>query len=69
MIIKLRHFPTDELGLTHTMHLQNRAKIPSAEYRNYFRARVPLPALAAGKHTFRIRAIDPGAVVDRAWLS
>jgi len=32
---------------------------------NYVRARVLLPALAAGKHTFKIRAMDPGAVIDR----
>jgi hypothetical protein len=32
---------------------------------NYVRARVPLPALTAGKHTFKIRAMDPGAVIDR----
>ncbi|HEX3729286.1 MAG TPA: glycosyl hydrolase 115 family protein, partial [Opitutaceae bacterium] len=35
---------------------------------NYVRAKVPLPDLAAGPHTFTIRAIDPGAVVDRVAL-
>ena len=35
---------------------------------NYVRARVALPALAAGKHTFKIRAMDPGAVVDGIYL-
>jgi hypothetical protein len=35
---------------------------------NYTRARIPLPSLAAGKHTFTIRAVDPGAVIDRISL-
>lgn len=35
---------------------------------NYARARIPLPSLAAGKHTFTIRAVDPGAVIDRVSL-
>jgi hypothetical protein len=35
---------------------------------NFVRARVPLSALPAGKHTFKIRAIDPGAVVDQVLL-
>jgi hypothetical protein len=32
---------------------------------NFVRARVPLSAMAAGHHTFKIRAVDPGVVVDR----
>jgi hypothetical protein len=35
---------------------------------NYVRARVPLPALTAGKHTLKIRAMDPGAVIDQIHL-
>jgi hypothetical protein len=35
---------------------------------NYVRLRVPLPQLSSGRHTFRIAAVDPGAVVDRVWL-
>ncbi|HVW22406.1 MAG TPA: glycosyl hydrolase 115 family protein [Opitutaceae bacterium] len=35
---------------------------------NYVRARVPLADLPAGEHTFTIRAVDPGAVVDRVAL-
>ncbi|HSV16437.1 MAG TPA: hypothetical protein VLI90_19395, partial [Tepidisphaeraceae bacterium] len=35
---------------------------------NYVRARVPLSALSAGKHTFKIYAVDPGAVLDRVSL-
>ncbi|HEU6448993.1 MAG TPA: glycosyl hydrolase 115 family protein [Verrucomicrobiae bacterium] len=35
---------------------------------NYVRAEIPLPALAAGKHKFTIRAIDSGAVIDRVSL-
>jgi len=35
---------------------------------NYTRARVPLPALAAGKHIFKIHAVDPGVVIDRLSL-
>jgi len=35
---------------------------------NYVRLRVPLPGLAAGRHAFRIAAVDPGAVVDRVSL-
>ncbi|RYG23641.1 hypothetical protein EON82_13365 [bacterium] len=35
---------------------------------NYVRARVPLPGLTPGKHTLKIRAIDPGIVIDRLSL-
>jgi hypothetical protein len=35
---------------------------------NYVRARVPLPALTAGRHIFKIRATDPGVGIDRIWL-
>jgi hypothetical protein len=35
---------------------------------NEVSARVPLPTLAAGKHTLRIAAVDPGVVVDRVSL-
>lgn len=35
---------------------------------NFVRARVPLPALTAGKHVLKIRAIDPGVVIDRISL-
>jgi hypothetical protein len=35
---------------------------------NYVRASIPLPDLTAGRHTFVIRAVDPGAVVDRVSL-
>jgi len=32
------------------------------------RARVAMPALAAGKHVVTIRAVDPGVVIDRVAL-
>jgi hypothetical protein len=35
---------------------------------NAVRARVPVPALAAGKHVVTIRAVDPGVVIDRVAL-
>ena len=35
---------------------------------NAVRAVVPLPGLPAGKHTLRIRAVDPGVVIDRVSL-
>jgi hypothetical protein len=35
---------------------------------NSVSARVPLSDLAAGRHTFKIRAIDPGAVIDAVSL-
>ena len=35
---------------------------------NYVRARFPLRDLGAGRHTFSLRAIDPGVVIDRVSL-
>ncbi|HVU22825.1 MAG TPA: hypothetical protein VHE13_01795, partial [Opitutus sp.] len=35
---------------------------------NYVRASVPLPALPAGRHVLKVRAIDPGVVIDRLSL-
>ncbi|MEI6194996.1 MAG: glycosyl hydrolase 115 family protein [Verrucomicrobiota bacterium] len=35
---------------------------------NYVRLRVSLPDLTPGKHIFKIRAVDPGAVIDRVSL-
>jgi hypothetical protein len=35
---------------------------------NYTRVRVPLPKLSAGRHTFRIRAVDSGAVISQLSL-
>jgi hypothetical protein len=35
---------------------------------NYVNARVPLAGLSAGKHTLKIRAMDPGAVIDAVSL-
>lgn len=40
----------------------------SAVQNNYTRARVPLMGLAAGKHIFKIHAVDPGVVIDRLSL-
>lgn len=36
----------------------------SAVQNNFVDARIPMPGLTAGKHTLKIRALDPGAVVD-----
>jgi len=35
---------------------------------NCVRVRVPVTGLTAGNHTFTIRALDPGAVIDRVSL-
>jgi hypothetical protein len=35
---------------------------------NYVRARVSLAGIGTGKHTFKIRAVDPGVVIDRISL-
>ena len=43
----------DENGDIRSLGVQN----------NYTRARISLPNLTAGKHTFKIRAVDPGVVI------
>jgi hypothetical protein len=48
----------NEYGAIRSLAVQN----------NYTRARIPLSGLAAGRHTFIIRAVDPGAVIDRVSL-
>jgi hypothetical protein len=40
----------------------------AAVQNNYVRARIPLPGLSAGRHTLKIRAVDPGVVIDRVLL-
>jgi len=40
----------------------------SAVQNNYVNARISLPGLAAGKHTLKIRAVDPGVVIDAVSL-
>ncbi len=40
----------------------------SAVQNNMVRVRLPLPGLVAGKHTFIIRAVDPGVVIDQVSL-
>ena len=40
----------------------------SAVQDNYVRLRVPLPGLTAGRHTFKISAVDPATVIDRVSL-
>jgi hypothetical protein len=35
---------------------------------NFVRARVPLTNVSAGKHVLKIRAVDPGVVIDRVAL-
>ena len=47
---------------------ENGAIRSSAVQNNYVRARIPLPALAAGRHTLVIRAVDPGAAIDQVSL-
>ncbi len=48
----------DERGANRREGIQN----------NYVRAAVPLPKLSVGKHVLKIRAVDPGAVIDRVCL-
>jgi hypothetical protein len=48
----------DERGLIRQMAVQD----------NYVRLGVPMPGLAAGKHIFKFRAVDPGAVIDQISL-
>jgi hypothetical protein len=47
---------------------ENGAIRRSAVQDNYARARIPLSGLAAGKHEFKIHAVDPGAVIDAVSL-
>jgi len=47
---------------------ENGATRSSAVQNNYTRLRIPLAGLAAGKHTFSIRAVDPGVAIDRISL-
>lgn len=47
---------------------ENGAIRRSAVQDNYARARISLPGLTAGQHTFKIRAVDPGTVIDAVAL-
>ena len=40
----------------------------SAVQNNYVNTRIPLPGLNAGRHTLKIRAVDPGIVIDAVSL-
>ena len=40
----------------------------SAVQNDYVRLQVPMPALSSGDHVFKIRAVDPGAVIDQVSL-
>lgn len=47
---------------------ENGAIRRSAVQDNYSRAQIPLTGLAAGKHELKIRAVDPGVVIDKISL-
>ena len=47
---------------------ENGAIRSSAVQNNYVNARIPLPDLKAGGHTLKIRAVDPGVVMDAVSL-
>ncbi len=47
---------------------ENGAVRSLAVQNNYVRTRLPLSGLEAGKHTFKIHAVDPGVVIDRVSL-